>query len=146
MNFYEEELLKVLNVEILANKVIVSNDCLANFTELASFYPNVGSQIDWSAFPDAIVSHEPKADIQAAAFAEFFGRIFTQFDLGGYLIYMGDGVTDFVLTSEAAVFSKYLKEIFSIPQHHYFVAKDYSWCMVFSFEGDMSFTFVKKSD
>ena len=143
MNFYEEELKQVLNLEILAGNVLVGANCIEKFTKLSSLCPFIGSQIDWSAFPEAIESHESRSDFQVGAFSDFFCKIIARHNLGGDLIYMGDGVTDFTLEAEKTIFLKYLNDIFSIPQHHYFLAKDFSWCMVFSFEGDMSFAFIK---
>lgn len=138
-NYFEGELLQDLDNEIRAGAISIGPDSAEYFSKLAACYPVLGSKIQWSKVPSSIEQSEPLDDLQEKAFSDFFGRMITLHKLSGPAIYMGDSAVNFALLSSVEEFSRKLSVLLQIPQHHYFVARDFSWCIVFSLEGDMSF-------
>lgn len=138
-NFFETELLKDLAAEIHAGSIEIVQDSSAYFSKLAECYPVLGSKIQWSKVPESIEQSEKSADLQLAAFSVFFEKMVSLHNLSGRVIYMGDSAISFSLISFVEKFAKHLNTLLSIPQHSYFVAADYSWCIAFALEGDMSF-------
>jgi hypothetical protein len=123
---------------------MIGPDSVEYFSRLAECYPVAGSKIQWSKVPDSIELSEKSDDLQQTAFSDFFGKIVARYGLNGQAIYMGDSAINFSLLSSVEEFARHLGALLSIPQHHYFVAADYSWCMVFTLEGDMSFGHMPK--
>ncbi|WP_124350888.1 hypothetical protein [Pseudomonas chlororaphis] len=78
---------------------------------------------------------------KASAFSVFFQEVKLRYGLEGEVFYIGGGATDIVV-GDVEVFVKVLDCFVSIPQHHYFLADDYSWFICFSMEGDMGFNFL----
>lgn len=140
MNSYEDDLMQFFANDIAAGNIVVLPDSTEYFMKLAAKFPFQGSKIDWEALPGSIEQMERRPRFQMEAFVHFFCNITTDCNLEGDIVYMGDSVTDFALKSRKEIFENFLRKIFEVPQHHYFVAVDFSWCMVFTFEGDMSFS------
>lgn len=143
MNLYEEELIEVITSDVANGQIAIISDSVSYFKNLAAIYPFLGAKIDWALVSGAIELCEGRSGFQEKAFSEFFYEIGKKISQSETIIYVGDGLTDFALLSKKDVFGKYLGAIFSIPQHHYFIGEDFSWCMVFTFEGDMSFGTMK---
>jgi hypothetical protein len=55
--------------------------------------------------------------------------------LNGHVLYIGDSLTDFALAASVAN----MLQALPVPQHHYFVDANASWCMCMTTEGDMAF-------
>jgi len=138
-NYFEEQLIKDLHNEVIAGELLIEPESIEYFSRLAELYPVLGSKIQWSEVPGAIELKEESANLQLSAFSAFFKKMVEIHRLKGRVIYIGDSAINFSLLSSVDVFVKHLDAIFSIPQHHYFIAEDYSWCLVFTMEGDMSF-------
>ena len=138
-NYFEVELLKHLHGAIEAGDILVEADSARHFSRLAQCYPVAGSKIRWSHLPGSIERHENAADRQLAAGCDFFGEMVALHGLTGQAVHIGDSAVEFALLASVGEFSRHLGALLSIPQHHYFVAADYSWCMVLGMEGGMSF-------
>lgn len=143
-NYFEAELLDELSEDIASGNIHVLTSADEHFAALSARYPICGSKIAWSRIVGSIERSERRDDFEFDAFVDFFNEMIALNGLNGAVIYIGDGLINFALDSSIEIFSKKLKEIFSIPQHHYFLAPDYSWCMVFSMEGDMSYGCMPK--
>lgn len=140
-NYFEDELLQILGADVDAGIITIEPDCTDYFVKLTKCFPAAGTRIDWGSVPNSIDTWRDE-DLDESAFVKFFNQIVTSNNLNGPIVYMGDSNTEFALLTSVDVVSKYLKDILSIPQHHYLVAADFSWCMVFTFEGDMSFGYA----
>lgn len=140
-NYFEDELLQILGTDVHTGIITIEPDCTDYFVKLAKCFPAAGTKIDWGRVPNSINTWRDE-DRDESAFVEFFNQIVTSNNLSGPIVYMGDSNTEFALLTSIDVVSKYLKDILSIPQHHYFVAADFSWCIAFTFEGDMSFGYA----
>lgn len=139
-NTYEEDLLFALKQHGLASVVKVEKNGTSYFSALAQSFPYHGSKIDWSKIQGSVHNHESDIKTQQIAFISFFDNISVRYNLNNEdSLYLGDNLTDFCLSAKISEFRKCLPQILSIPQHHYFMAENFKWCLVFSMEGDMDF-------
>jgi hypothetical protein len=109
---------------------------------LAGIYPTVGSKIDWKRVPGAIEDFEEDQSRHFVRFIEFFDEMRARFCLDGQVLYVGDSATDFVLAGSMDAMRRVLAVLVEVPQHHYFVGPNGSWCMCMTMEGDMGFGHV----
>jgi hypothetical protein len=138
---YEDELVAELEGEIAAGLIDVVPDSCEYFKRLASVFPVSGSRIDWSSLPCGINHYCRTKNSAADEFLEFYERITHAYGLHGRVIYMGDGGIDGAFISQLGQVGKNMKLFLTVPQHHYFVGEDFSWCMFLSFEGEFGFGF-----
>ena len=139
MNYFEEELLQDLDNEIRTGAISIGPDSAIYFSRLAECYPVLGSKIHWSKVPASIEACEPLDDLQSRAFSDFFAKMIADHNLSGPAFYMGDSAVNFIIVASVEEFSKQIGVLLSVPQHNYIVAADFSWCIVFTLEGDMAF-------
>jgi len=140
-NFYEAELRKALRTEIESHRIRELGDSSPFFAQLAKAYPASGSKIDWGRVPGSIERVEEEEALQAEQFAKFLDEVIQKFRLSGDVVYVGDSATDFALAGSLECMRKVLPELLAVPQHHYLVGPDSSWCVCFTMEGDMGFGF-----
>lgn len=55
------------------------------------------------------------------------------------LIYLGDNLTENAYLTSNTNLIKFISCFIEIPQSHYLLAKDVSWCINLSFENDIEF-------
>lgn len=139
MSTYEEDIRQALKTEFDMGHLRVAGESDAIFSALAKIYPADGSKIDWKRVPGAIESVEEDESLQPIQFVEFFDEMCLRFGLKGTVQYVGDSVTDFALEGSIDAMRKALPVLITIPQHHYFVGPNSSWCMCMTMEGDMGF-------
>ena len=114
------------------------------FGQLSEVYSVVGSKIDWARVPGSLVRFEEDAGSQSQSLIDFFNEMCEKFKLSGEVIYVGDSATDFALKGSLDVFRRVLSLLITVPQHHYFIGPEYSWCLCLTMEGDMAFGFSKR--
>jgi len=141
MSTYDDDLIIELNIGMGVDclKIIGESDDI--FLSLERVFPLVGSKIDWENVPNSIEDHEVIEELHVEKFIEFFDKICMKFNLMDSVIYVGDNVTSFALEGDINIMRKYLGNLIEIPQHHYFIEKNYEWCMSMTMEGDMAFGF-----
>lgn len=144
-NFYEAELRKALRIEIESHRIRELGDSSSFFAQLAKAYPACGSKIDWGQVPGSIERVEEEEALQAEQFAKFFEEVVQRFRLSGDVVYVGDSATDFALGGSLESMREMLPELLTVPQHHYLIGPDFSWCVCFTMEGDMGFGFRPSS-
>ncbi len=144
MSSYDEELRNALKAEFAAGHLYEVGDCTAVFSALANRFPPSGSKIDWASIPNSIEDCEGDAARQPERFSEFFDEMCRRFRLEGPVLYVGDSSTDFTLEGSTAAMRRAVPELLQIPQHHYFVGPDCSWCISMTMEGDMAFARADK--
>jgi hypothetical protein len=132
--WHEDYLRQALKIELAAGHLKETNTLTETFNLLKNYYPVSGSKIAWRHIEDAIESTE-----KDESFIEFFDRIKSQFGLIGSVLYAGDSLTDFVLEGSIYSIQKVLPKLFEVPQHHYFIGPNFTWCMSMTIEGDMGF-------
>jgi hypothetical protein len=115
------------------------------FELVMNVYPVSGSKIDWDLVPGAIEDAEENPSRHTIRFTEFFDGICARFRLSGVVLYAGDSSTSFALAAAVGDMQRALPVLFEIPQHHYFVGPNGSWCMCMTMEGDMAFGSVEES-
>ena len=140
-NLYEAELRKALHSAMESNRIRELGESSPFFAGLMQNYPIDGSKVDWDLVPGSIERVEHDEALQAGQFAAFFDEIAQRFRLEGDVVYVGDSATDFALAGSLQAMREVLPELLMIPQHHYFVGPESSWCLCFTMEGDMGFGF-----
>lgn len=138
-NFYEIELHRALRPAMVSRRLVSLGDSSAFFAQLAQAYPVSGSKIDWGRVPGAMERTDEQHNI--GEFTSFFDEVVLKCRLIGEVIYVGDSATDFALAGSVECMREALPELLAIPQHHYLIGPDTSWCMCFTMEGDMGFGF-----
>ena len=139
MTAYDDEIRKTLKAEIDAGRLKEVGDAADVFGLVKKIYPRSGSKIDWDQVPGAIEDAEEDQSRQITRFIEFFDEMCAKFRLSGLVLYVGDSLTNFALASSVADVRRALPVLFEVPQHHYFVGPNGSWCMCMTMEGDMAF-------
>ena len=139
MNTYEADLRQALKVELDAGYLREVGKAAEIFDLLAKVYPVSGSKIDWKRVPGAIETTEEDHSLQADRFAEFFEEMRSRFRLADPVLYAGDSATDFALEGSMDAMQRALTDLIDVPQHHYFVGPNGSWCICMTMEGDMAF-------
>ena len=74
-------------------------------------------------------------------FAQFYFQNAEMMGLDTPALYLSDSALSFAIAGDVRSLGHSLEAILENPQHHYFVAKDFSWCMALAMEGDMDFGF-----
>ncbi len=143
-NFYEAELRHVLHFAMESNRIRDLGNSSPFFAQLMKAYPSCGSKIDWARVPGSVERAEERADFQIIQFVSFFDQVVQKFRLVGDVVYVGDSATDFALAGSMECMREALPELLAIPQHHYLMGPDGSWCMCFTMEGNMGFGFHPK--
>jgi hypothetical protein len=139
MSSYEDEIRQALKAEIDSSRLKEAGSAHDIFELLTKNYPTCGSKIDWKRVPGSIEYYEEDRSQQRTRFAEFFDEMCARFGLNGLVLYVGDGPLDFALAASTVDMRRALPVLFDVPQHHYFVGPNASWCMCMTMEGDMAF-------
>ena len=137
MSTYENEIRQALKTEIVSDRLGEVGAAHDVFELLTKNYPMSGSKIDWKRVPGSIEYCEE--DQSQERFVEFFDEMCARFGLNGLVLYIGDGLTGFALAASTVDMRQALPVLFGVPQHHYFVGPNASWCMCMTMEGDMAF-------
>ena len=137
---FEEELLADLNVFIKAGNVSIKKSSDVYFNRLAEFFPLYGSKIHWGKVADSVVDFASNKN-DVTEWVIFFNSMVKHKGLSGKVIYLNDSAIECVLIISLDTLSKCIQPILEFPDHHYFIAEDYAWCMCFTMEGDMTFGF-----
>jgi hypothetical protein len=112
------------------------------FEKLAMIMPLQGSRLDWDRVPNARVAFTPIGEQQTADFETFFKQAVLDFSLTQDVIHLSDGGPELARRLPMSEMVKTLDPFLSIPHHHFFIDDNFSWCMVFTFEGEMGFGFI----
>lgn len=142
MNIFDDALRSIIKNEAARASILEIGDTSHHFKCLGKFYKAIGSKIDWSRIPRAIERSEPNQRRQHDSCVKFFDEVRATYALQGDICYAGDGPSSIGLTANIEALRRILPRIVDLPQHHYFFATDYSWCMSFTMEGDMAFGFA----
>lgn len=139
MTTFEDEIREALRAEFDTGSLKEAGTADEIFRLIKDRYPISGSKIDWRRVPGAIRCFEDIKSKRPERFIRFFDEACAQFELKGPVFYAGDSATDFALAGSIQSMRRALPELIDIPQHHYFVGPNASWCFCFTMEGDMDF-------
>lgn len=103
--------------------------------------PDSGSKIDWSRVPGAIGRVEEVAALPVEQFTAFFDEIVQKFCLAGDVVYVGGNVTDSALMGSLQCVREVIHQLLPVPQHHYLIGPQFSWCLSFKMEDAVGFGF-----
>lgn len=139
MSYYDEIIEDLFVSEINnASMTVFSKDNRTFFQCLQEKFPYGSSKINWGKTKGyKYLSSVSKKNKDILAYENFFNENILDF----VFLYSGDGEIDCVFKGTKDAFRHKLNDLLEIPQHHYFVALDYSWCLCFTFEGDADFAF-----
>src|SRR5688572_8482445 len=130
-NFYETDLRQALQVELESHRIKVLGDATPFFAQIMKAYPISGSKIAWAQVPGSIERVEENRDLEMVEFIRFFDEITREFCLSGDVVYVGDSATDFALGGSLEHLREVLPTLIEVPQHHYFIGANCSWCLCF---------------
>jgi hypothetical protein len=136
---YEEDIRAALKVELDSGYLTEVGPAEEIFGLLMKTHPLSGSKIDWKRVPGAIECTAGDKSNQSTRFVTFFDEMCSRFGLSGPVVYVGDSATSFALGGTVETIRRVLSVLMEIPQHHYFVGPDASWCICLRMEGDMDF-------
>lgn len=139
MSKYEDEIRQALKTEIDSGRFKEAGAADDVFELLTKNYPASGSKIDWKRVPGSIEYYEEDRSQERTRFVEFFDEMCARYGLNGLVLYVGDGPLNFALAASAVDMRRALPVLLDVPQHHYFVGPNASWCMCMTMEGDMAF-------
>lgn len=145
MSTYEDDLRLALKAQFDAHQLRDIGDAADVFDSLSGSYPASGSKIDWKRVPGAIESAANDDSQKHERFVAFFDEMRSRFDLAGPVIYAGDSATDFALEGAMDAMRRVLPVLIEVPQHHYFIGPNCSWCICLTMEGSMGFGRIEKS-
>jgi len=142
---FEEELILSLDELIKSGDVVVEKSSDKYFAQLGTSFPTFGSKIDWEEVPGS-VEENVKDDEYIESCLKFFTRICAEYGIKGRVVLVGDSALSCALIMSVEVLKRCIKNVLEIPQHHYIFPKDFSWCISFTMEGDMTFGFKPKKE
>lgn len=143
-NYFESILESALKNFTDNGEITINHGADAVYDKIYEKFPFSGSKINWKSVDNAIQDLDENEPSQTKSFETFFAAITEKYNLSGKVMYVGDSATDFCIIGTIDSFLSALPSFFSIPQHHYFVDINFSWCMCFTMEGDMGFGFSTK--
>ena len=147
LNIYEDGIREAMKSDFESGALREVGESSKFFAPLAKAYPNYGSKIAWSKVPGSIEVPNSRSKLGGPSYFEtakcvkFFDEIIKRFDLKGNVTYVGDSLTDFALEGSVDAIREALPQLLSIPQHHYLIGTEFSWCASWTMEGDMAFGF-----
>lgn len=139
MSTYEDDLRLALKSQFDTGHIRDIGASAAVLASLSRAFPASGSKIDWRRVPGSIESSESDESLQRECFVRFFDDMHSRFALTGPVTYAGDSATDFALEGTVDAIRKALPSLLEVPQHHYFIGPNCSWCICLTMEGDMGF-------
>lgn len=105
------------------------------FRWLDRHFPKSGSKIDWSRVPGRHTHWEIHDDVQLASAAAM--EVCRRGSGGSRVEHVGDGLSPYGVVLEEGKVQEIVITLLEIPEHHYFLARDRSWIVVATTEGDL---------
>lgn len=140
MSKADNDLLKVLAPLVDAGRLEWEPLCQKYFDLLNNEFPIGGFGIKWDKMRNVVRDLEEDHANQTPRGIDFFRMICLTHNLNGVsATYFGDEITQAAITGKMEDLEEALPALLEVPQHHYFLSKDLSWCLYYSFEGDMLF-------
>jgi hypothetical protein len=136
---YEQDIRRALKDELDSGRLTEIGPADDIFGLLRKAYPSSGSKIDWRRVPGAIECTAGDGSEQTTRFLRFFDEMCCRFELSGPVIYVGDSATEFALAGSLETLRRISPVLIEVPQHHYFVGPNASWCICLTMENNLDF-------
>jgi hypothetical protein len=136
-DYWDERVRSALAPALARGELRIVDELDQLFEELEAAFPVEGTKIDWDEVPGSL------SGLSLGSTPEYFAQFFHEhqqtmgIDTPAY--YLSDSALNFAIAGEVRALSQHLHIIIENPQHHYFVAKDFTWCMALTMEGNMNF-------
>jgi hypothetical protein len=98
-------------------------------------FPAAGAKIDWRRVQGKHAHWRIDGDEQLAAMAS--NEVCQRIRPGSIVEHVGDGLSPYGVCFTDGNASAVVAALLEIPEHHYFLAKDRSWIVVVTTEGDL---------
>jgi hypothetical protein len=138
-NYWDQQVRSALGPALESGQLAVVDEVEELFGRLETVFPVEGTKIDWSEVPGSF--HLFSRGAQQEDFERFFQAHVAKMGLDTPAYYLSDAALSFAIAGDVRSIGQCLHAILDNPQHHYFIAKDFSWCMALTMEGDMDFGF-----
>jgi hypothetical protein len=138
-SYWDRQVRRALAPALGRGELRIVDDADALFGRLQSAYPVQGTKIDWSEVPGSFSLNSQGS--KQADFEEFFRENAPRMGLDTPAYYLSDSALSFAIAGSVRCIDQELRAILDNPEHHYFTAEDFSWCMALTMEGDMDFGF-----
>jgi len=134
METMQDQLLADLAAPIAAELIDILPDAPV-WAKVREHFPTAGSKIDWGRVRDhRAIPHRTR---DPAVAASFFDKEVNELDSRLRGFYLNDSSIDFAIRTSFAELKSHICRLFDLPQHNYVVSDDFSWCFVFTMEGDV---------
>jgi len=141
MSIYDNELLDNLN-EISVGKMLVDRSAYYFFDVLNKEFPICGTQIDWSnirLFYKKLRDENILSDFTSCISYLRINHLNKQDVLT--IVYIGDSLTEYAYSLSFNDIEEFFSLVNEIPQHHYFMDANGTWCISVNMTGDFNFGF-----
>jgi len=136
-NYWDQQVRSALGPALESGQLTIIDEVDELFGGLETAFPAVGTKIDWSEIPGSLNLFSRGA--KQEDFERFFNENVSRMDLDTPAYYLSDAALSFAIAGDVRSLGQCLSSILDNPQNHYFAAKDFSWCMALTMEGDMNF-------
>ena len=139
MNDYEIDLINYLIQNKSKEKFKIA-DVGGYLEKSANIFPFNRNKIKW----ENLINHEHKS-LCTTQPDQFMENIIRKYSLNGSVVIIGDHLINFAVVLPIN-FAKDVISYFTnnIPDHHFLVNEDFSWCFYFSMEDDFDFGMLDK--
>jgi hypothetical protein len=140
-----DNFLEKLAPSMTNGRIVVEYDMDKYFDQIEASFPIYGSKIEWDEV-DGSVEELARLEFYSADCTNFFNKMTEQFiqNPDSKVVLLGDSAMDYALLTSLKNVPEVLEKMLELPQHHFIVANNFSWCISFSMEGDMAFGFAKQ--
>ena len=138
-NYWDQQVRRSLRPALESGQLTIVDEVDELFGRLETAFPVEGTKIDWAEVPGS--SYLFSQGGQREDFERFFHQNAPRMGLDTPAYYVSDAALSFAIAGNVRSMGRCLPAILDNPQHHYFVARDFSWCMALTMEGDMNFGF-----
>ena len=138
-NYWDQQVLNAMWQALEEGQLTINHEVDALFDSLESAFPVAGSKIDWNEVPGSVYLFSQGA--KQADFEHFYHANAIRMGLRTPAFYLSDAALSFAIGGDVGSIGQHLPAILENPEHHYFAAQDFSWCMALTMEGDLNFGF-----
>lgn len=139
MTYFDDELRRRLSRYFSCGLLTELGPDSAFLGRLESSFPFSHSRIDWSKLPYFIERYEYDPTKHVVFFSSHFRKMVEAEGLVGEVIYFGDNATEISIIGDVSAYEEAIEVLMELPQHHFLVDRDFTWCMSMTMEGDAAF-------
>ena len=138
-----DDFIEIIAPNIANGRIVVEYDIEKYFEQIEASFPIYGSKIEWSEVAGSI-EELARLEFYSSDCIDFYNKITKTLNPNSKVVLLGDSAMDYALLTILKNVPEVLAKMLELPQHHFIVANDFSWCISFSMEGNMAFGFAKQ--